>query len=125
MTVRHPIESYISADEKNWLITPNGSQMNLEEYCLRYTKFLNAYHGIHIFFYEKICLRPVTFLKNLASIWMIEYAGNKEISIQGKRMSGDSGRSSNIIELRAAKAQPDRVIQESLSCNAYRIYVID
>lgn len=99
VTVRHPIESFISKVKNNWENIDNKNA--LEIYCRRYLDFLNHYEGSEIIYYENICSNYESEFIKISKIW-----GQKIKKVKlpsSKKISGDSGRSSLKISLRPSK----------------------
>ena len=107
LTVRHPIESYVSAKSNNIDVI---AQMSLDEYCLRYLYFLRSYPDASIMRYEDFCSSPSVQLKELGDRFSLNcLADGASLSTVG--ISGDSGRRSNRPQLRPSKAGLAEVVE--------------
>ena len=115
ITVRHPIESFISKVKSNWQKDDNKN--SLEIYCRKYLYFLNHYEFSEIFYYENICCNHKSELKKLSKIWSKKFKNIKSIS--QKKISGDSGRSSTKIMLRASKNISKELRDQMNSSHSY------
>ena len=115
ISVRHPIESFISKLNNSWEKIDN--QNAFEIYCKRYLDFLNHYAGCKIIYYEDICSNYELELNKLSKIWCKKLKSIKLIS--KKKMSGDSGRSSLKIDLRKSKNISKKLRSQINSSNSY------
>ena len=71
LTVRHPLDSYLSYRHNSGLY--RDLVLNLDQYSLRYIKFLRAYDGVYAFKYEDFCLNPVLFMEQLCACLQVEF----------------------------------------------------
>lgn len=99
VTVRNPIDSFLSVQANKWHLQFEPS--TFEEYCRRYLAFLDRYEGLPLFKYEDFVADPQKTMQAICNALDLEYADNFTELFNAFRFSGDSGRSSAIIEPRA------------------------
>jgi hypothetical protein len=116
ITVRDPIDSYLSLVKNNWL---HFQPSNFDEYCKRLKNFLSDYEGDKIFKYEEFCLEPERFLKDVCHDMEIEFDENYHQYISAIKLTGDSGRSSDQISPRKRGVVPREFIQNAKSSSHY------
>ena len=97
VTVRDPIDSYISAKNMGWL---HFKPETFDEYCSRYLAFLDDYEDMPIFKYEESLENPGENIKNICDALRIKYSDEFIETFGYFHFSGDSGRKSNVIEAR-------------------------
>ena len=116
LTVRHPLDSWLSITKQNW---DKQIQFNsFEEYCSRVQVMIKAMKNLPIVHYEKFCLDPKTILKEICFYLDIEYTNDFE-NFSSVVLSGDSGRSSKVIEPRERRQVPENLLRELNHSNAY------
>ena len=110
VTVRHPLDSYISLDEKGW-ITFNPGDLN--DYCRRYLAFLDEYSSLEIYRYEDFCEDPATVMQQLCDHLKIDYDPEFINNFGRHQLTGDSGRKGlNTIEKRPRKQVPKKIEEQ-------------
>ena len=120
LTVRHPLDSYMSLVNAGW--SSQFQPSTFDEYCKRYLSFIDSYHGLPILKYEDFCANPDLFLNKLCSILSIKYDQNYRKRLDKIELSGDSGRSSlDEISLRERRPVSSKLFQESIASDAYRL----
>ena len=111
LTVRHPLDSYLALVSCGW--DDQFQPSTFEEYCARYTNFLDFYINVPIFKYEHFCVNPDAFMKMLCSALYIKYDGYYRQRFGSIELSGDSGRRSTTeIKLRERRDIPGSLIKE-------------
>jgi len=111
VTVRHPLDSYISLNEKGWITFDPG---DLNEYCRRYLAFLDEYSSLEIYRYEDFCEDPTTIMQQLCDHLKIDYDPDFINNFGSQQLTGDSGRKGvNTIEKRPRK-QVSKEIDEQI-----------
>lgn len=116
VTVRHPIDSFVSLRRNGWV---HFSPDSLEEYCQRYHTFLDAYADAKLFRYEDMLLDTEFFLQQLCEALLLNYKPGAGDLIDVVRLSGDSGRSGDIIASRPRRKLETSLIAEMNSSPAY------
>lgn len=106
VTVRDPIDSYLSMRRQGWHKFFNPS--TFEEYCRRYEAFLEAYEGVPIIKYEDFTARPKQNMRRICRILKLTYFQAFEEVFSAFRFSGDSGRGG-----RKIIQHPPREIEEA------------
>ncbi|WP_339808927.1 hypothetical protein [Vreelandella sedimenti] len=117
VTVRHPLDSYISLCDNGWL---HFNPKTLDEYCLRYHDFLNDYKGIDIFKYEELTKNPVKIIEEICNILSLDFDPDFKNYIAAIKLTGDSGRSSNFIMARERKKAGEMLQREVDISKSYR-----
>lgn len=106
VTVRHPLDSYLSLKSNGWL---HFSPQTLDEYCNRYIAFLENYVDVPIIRYEDFVASPSDTMRIICDRLNLPFS-DQFIDLFGVfALTGDSGRSTTTIELK-----PRRPIDESL-----------
>lgn len=97
VTVRHPIDSYLSLLNNGWIhYTPD----TFDEYCKRYLSFAEYHEGSVTYKYEDFVNDPLTQLRLMSESLQLPFNEDFREIFDIHILSGDSGRSSNIIEKR-------------------------
>lgn len=109
VTVRNPIDSFLSLQQMDWVhFTPNS----FDEYCRRLLAFLEPFSEDQILKYEDFVERPETGLSAVADKLSIKATVDSFDYLDIFSISGDSGRKGSEILPRARKALSDRYIEE-------------
>lgn len=98
LTVRHPLDSFISLEKNGWVMFTPGT---LDEYCRRYLLFLDAYDDTPVLRYEDFVNDPDHFSRKIAEILMLPYTDHWREILPVISVTGDSGRSGDDIAPRA------------------------
>lgn len=109
ITVRHPLDSFISLHEMKWA---KGPVERLDGYAARYLAFLDSYPGVDIRAYEQFAKDPETECKRLADILDLPFASRWQDLLPIIRMSGDSGRKGMRIAPRPRRELPEHILQD-------------
>ncbi|MEH6587180.1 MAG: hypothetical protein V7720_11505 [Halioglobus sp.] len=109
ITVRHPLDSYLSLATKNWL---HFHPVTVEEYAKRYLKFLNDNKGIKVFKYEDLIENSGDTIRGICDELKLPYFSGFEDVFGVHIVSGDSGRTSNLIGKRERREIPEKVKSE-------------
>jgi len=107
--VRHPIDSYLSLTKNNWLHFPNPC---IDEYAVRYKKFLNDHSNCKIFKYEDLVTRPEQTMQEICYELDLPYYQDFLQLFSFFLLSGDSGRTSDKITFRPRLKASDEVSSE-------------
>lgn len=103
VTVRHPLESFVSLTRNNW---KHFRPYTLGEYSRRYRAFLDAHAGLPTFSYEDFSNAPETVIREMAQALDLPFSALSLDLLTIPRLSGDSGRSGDVISPRPPKAPP-------------------
>lgn len=109
ITVRHPLDSFVSMLKMNWARPPVRT---LELYAGRYEMFLDACPGVDIHYYETFAKDPETGCRDLADSLELPFDPRWQDVLSLVTMSGDSGRKSPRIGLRPRRPLPEQVAAE-------------
>jgi sulfotransferase family protein len=97
VTVRDPVDSYLSLQKNGWLHFKPGT---FNEYCRRYHLFLDAHENVPMFRYEDFVRDPSSVVNQMCHIFQFNFSDNFIDTFDTFKFSGDSGRSGNMIENR-------------------------
>jgi hypothetical protein len=97
ITVRHPLDSFISLIKNKWL---HFNPATLDDYARRYLQFLDRLDGFPIVHYERFVLSPKEILSEIADNLALPKSDLSMDFMHIMRVSGDSGRKSEVIEPR-------------------------
>lgn len=109
LTVRNPIDSYASLVKNGWVHFSPG---NFEEYCRRFLILVNQFSKDSIFLYEDFVKDPHEIMKCMTSKLRIPYDDSFDLLYPIFKVTGDSGRSSNVIAPRKRRALEDGYLKE-------------
>lgn len=112
VTVRHPVESFVSAKKEGWLTPINNS---FDEYCRRYLQFLNCYEDCNVYYYEEFCQFPEVVMQMICADLELEFNPNFQNEFSAFELTGDSGRKSCTIALPAPKEISSELEDEILA----------
>lgn len=110
ITVRHPFDSYLSVQDLGWL---HFEPATLDEYCHRYLRFLDENEGVPLFKYEDFVESPAATLSEMCKSLSLPFVEGFEQLFSVHRLSGDSGRSSDVIRAVKRRMVPDMVMAEA------------
>ena len=100
VTVRNPVESYISLLRNEWeSYEPTG----FDEYCRRYLAFLELHAGSPVYKFEDFTDEPGDVLRKICDDLCLDYDDHWQSLLSIIPLTGDSGRTSNLISPQAAK----------------------
>lgn len=119
VTVRNPIDSFISLRENGWVHFKPDS---FDEYCRRLLKFLEPFDDGQIVKYEEFVEHPGELLKVCAKILKLPVSKGGFDYIDIFKISGDSGRSGSEIKARPRKSISGEYKQEILHSASFRIF---
>ena len=116
VSVRHPIDSYLALERNNW---SHFSPFTLEEYSRRYLAFLSAYENVPIIKYERFVTDTDETMRDVCKYLDLSYNSDWKVLISIMKMSGDSGRRGDKIELRPRREFTKDIVQETQSSASY------
>ncbi|WP_290653984.1 hypothetical protein [Idiomarina sp.] len=117
VTVRNPIDSFMSLRDNGWVHFKPDS---FDEYCGRLLKFLEPFDKEQIIKYESFVEHPERELKNITELLgMTQFSDDLEY-IDIFQVSGDSGRSGIEISKRSRKPVPDELYQQIVSSKNFK-----
>ncbi|MFC6635523.1 hypothetical protein [Microbulbifer taiwanensis] len=115
-TVRHPVESYLSLKANGWV---HFQPSTFDEYCRRQLAFLKNNSTSAVFKYEAFVEQPGLQLKAIADVLDLNYSESFQMIFNIFKVSGDSGRSSGVIEKRDNKNLPSDFQSECINSKNY------
>lgn len=95
VTIRDPIDSYLSGNKIGWLAKHKN---NFNSYCKSYNEFMENYKDTPYIRYEDFCQSPKDTMKQICEILQLTYEDSFVSTFFNIKITGDSGRSSSIIE---------------------------
>lgn len=116
VSVRHPIASYLSLLNNRWV---QFEPATLDEYARRYLAFLEMHAAHPVFRYEDFTADPEPVLADLCRALELPYAPGTPLLLSAIRMSGDSGRSGDVIAPRPDRIPPAALRDEAAASPAY------
>lgn len=116
VSVRHPLDSYLSLRRQDWINFTPGS---LEEYAGRYDAFLDRHDGVEILRYEDFVAAPEIQMQRICEILSLTYNADFRQIFPALRLSGDSGRRGDTIAPRPRWPVPDEVTVQIPQNKAY------
>lgn len=117
VTVRHPLDSYLSLVQNDWL---HFEPQTLEEYCLRYHRFLQDHADCMRFKYEDFVEQPDAETERMCEALALPFNQGFGDVFFVYRLSGDSGRSSDRIGKRERRPVPDQIQQQRQDSGSYK-----
>jgi len=117
VTVRHPIDSYLSLQKNGW--DQHFSPSTLDEYCKRYLRFLDDMSNADVIRYEDFIDDPKGVMRQMCLILKISYNDSFVDIFDTFSFSGDSGRSAGSISKRARRDINDEILAEVDNSKAY------
>lgn len=103
VTVRDPIDSYISIVKLGW---NHFEPKFFSEYCKRYHVFLDAYQGHPVLRYEDLIAQPDATMRQLCQALKLQFNPGFQSEIAHIRLSGNSGRKGDVIAPRERAPVP-------------------
>ena len=117
LTVRHPVDSYLSQTDQDWL---HFEPYTFNEYCKRYLAFINSNEGVPIFKYEDFIENPETELETMCDILNLPFDENFHHMFDIFNLTGDSGRSDNVIASRKRRKYDQTFLQNTKESQKYQ-----
>ena len=104
VTVRHPLDSYLSLERNNWL---HFEPRSPEEYARRYHRFLDDHDDLPRFRYEEVITHSDAQVAWLCEALDLPFNPSFQLLFGEVQFSGDSGRSSRVIGNRERRPIPE------------------
>ncbi|MEP2651490.1 MAG: hypothetical protein ABJH06_05780 [Paraglaciecola sp.] len=117
MTVRNPVDSYLSLVKNDWV---HFDPKTFEEYCARVKMMLEIYKDVPVFKYEEIIANPHQQMEELCKVLEIPFSDNFDSIFGTIRVTGDSGRSSNIISSKTRRKVDESFLKEAAASDSYK-----
>ena len=109
ITVRNPVDSFISLRLNKWVFF---SPASFDEYCGRYLAFLKAYEGVPIIRFEDFTAEPDMVMKKICEFLKLPFNPQFKELFSVFKISGDSGRSGDVIQSRPRREIDPALIEE-------------
>lgn len=116
VTVRHPLDSFMSMSKNGWVMFEPET---LDEYCRRYTLFLDAYDDVPVLRYEDFVSDPDRGVAKIAKILSLPINVHWREILPIIVVTGDSGRKGDKI---AARARQTISTELTDACRASQFY---
>jgi hypothetical protein len=116
LTIRDPIDSYAALVKNKWL---HFSPPTFDEYCRRFNVMLNHFEDVNIVRFEDFVADPKKKMQKICEFLSIPYSELFEDIFGVFRVTGDSGRSSDIIGSRERIA-PEDVLNQCKNSKEYQ-----
>ncbi|MDP5143082.1 hypothetical protein ORJ00_10030 [Rheinheimera baltica] len=97
ITLRNPIDSFSSLRKNGWV---HFEPDNFDEYCKRLYNFLKGFDFGDVFRYEDFVIDPIPHMKRMCGAYSLQLNDMFEDVFSQFIVSGDSGRSSDLIGVR-------------------------
>lgn len=117
LTVRHPLDSWISIQRQNW--DQHFRFGTFEEFCYRAILLVQASEGLPIIRYEEFSRNPQKGLEAACKCLKINSTTLLPLALNDVKLSGDSGRCSNQIQPRSRRPIPEAVQAEIQAMNQH------
>lgn len=116
LTIRHPVDSYLSMVKLGWVrFTPK----TFDEYCRRYLLFIHHNENVPVYKYEDFVNDPSTEMERICQSLDLPFNDDFLDVFDINTLSGDSGRSSHIIEKRERHKFDDNFQKEVNESSSY------
>lgn len=123
VTVRNPLDSFISLDKgrlSGWKVF---RPFTIDEYCKRYLLFLDAHVGLPIFKYETFVNSPAETMQEMCAVMQLRYSSHFTETFDIFRFSGDSGRAGMTIEPRPRQTHNEKILSDARASDSFRILI--
>jgi hypothetical protein len=115
------LDSYLSLKNNGWVIlTPP----TLDEYCKRYLEFLRTHETIPRFKYEDFVEAPQPSMNHLSDLLGLTFSENFIDLFSVFRLTGDSGRGGDRIEMKARRPI-DGSLQDEIANAPHYLRLLD
>ena len=116
VTLRDPIDSYISLEKNNWV---HFSPKTFDEYCKRVWVYLSEYNDEQVFRYEDFVQNPKKIMEAITSSLDVSYDESFVDTFSIFQVTGDSGRSGDII---APRERRELTVEEQKEFESSQYY---
>jgi hypothetical protein len=110
LTVRHPVDSFASLRRNRWV---HFQPDTVDEYARRYQAFLDHHEGVPIVRYEDFVQDPTHELTRICGVLKLPMRASFIDLFDTIALSGDSGRSGDVIEVRPRQPEAQALISEA------------
>ena len=116
VTVRNPIDSYLSLYENDWV---HFEPASFDDYCVRLLACLNQFDDSQIFKYENIVSSPDKSMREIAKKLDLPFSETFIDTFSCFKVTGDSGRTSNAISSRERRDVSESFENEVKNSHAF------
>lgn len=118
-TLRHPLDAFIAMELRGWA-RPSGGY--LDSYAAQVSGFVDhcARDGLELLRYEDFCRDPDRVLRRLCAILDLPFNPDFRKTFARVRLTGDSGRGSDRIDLRPRRPVDPALAEQARSATVYR-----
>lgn len=109
-SVRHPLDCWISIQAQGW--HHHFRFPSLAEFCRRGLRMMESCAGLPLLRYEDFTLQPDAALQLVSGVLQLPDGAEQRDTLAGISLSGDSGRSGDIITPRPRRPLPHSVLEE-------------
>jgi len=117
VTVRHPIDSYLSLQNNGWI---HFDPATFDEYCHRYLTFLSSNKDAPVYKYENLLESPEDTLQQICDYFEIPYNQDFQDYLEIVPATGDSGRASIHIGVRERRPVDEALLLEARSSGNFK-----
>lgn len=117
LSVRHPLDSWLSMMKTGW--NKHIPFNDFSEYCIRAQIMVNAFKNTPIIHYESFCINPQQSMVEICKIFKLKYSIKFLENFSTFKLSGDSGRTGNVIKPRERRNIPNNLLNKIDSSNEY------
>jgi hypothetical protein len=110
VTLRHPVDSYLSLEATGWL---HFEPPTLEEYARRYHAFLDRHADLPWIRYEDFLAGPEAAMARICDALELRYDPGFRERFAAVRLSGDSGRAGDVIAPRPRRPCPEALLAQA------------
>jgi hypothetical protein len=111
ITVRHPLDSYLSLEHSGWV--QHFVPSTLDEYARRYHAFLDAYRDAALIRYEDFVAEPAAAMQQICASLALAYNPDFADVFPAIQLSGDTGRSGDLISPRPRRPHPPSIMEQA------------
>ena len=125
LTVRHPLDTWLSILKNGW--HNHFHTKELEVFCGRALKMLKGCEGMSWIRYEEFTLNPQEVLRLVAELFQLNEGKEHTQNLKNIKLSGDSGRSSDVIGMRPRQPIPSKeliAIRQALAAGNTSNYIL-
>lgn len=108
LTLRDPVDSYISSQKQNWVRNAD----DFDDYCRRLGLLIAGFPNNAIFLYEDFCADPVAETERICAALALPFDPTFHDRLASIQLTGDSGRSSDVIAPRPRRPVPPELKEE-------------
>lgn len=110
LSVRHPLDSWLSLLQKDW--NKHFHTKELEIFCKRALNMLKGCEEMSWIRYEEFTLKPDKLLREINGFLQLRGESGHTQNLKNIKLSGDSGRSSDVIGMRPRQPIPSKELRE-------------